>query len=116
MEDFLNRNFNSFINKMWGSRDYLCLMMSCKVKGDWENRFLFLDRNTREYIVATDFIESFPFSPFGDFVDDRFIFPITPMELKEGNLSDLFDEQSKAAYQKIKLDDNPVILKARLKI
>ena len=37
------------------------------------------------------------------------------MELKEGNLSDLFDEQSKAAYQKIKLDDNPVILKARLK-
>ena len=116
MEDFLNRNFNSFINKMWGSRDYLCLMMSCKVKGDWENRFLFLDRNTREYIVATDFIESFPFSPFGDFVDDRFIFPFTPMELKEGNLSDLFDEQSKAAYQKIKLDDNPVILKARLKI
>ena len=101
---------------MWGSRDYLCLMMSYKVKGDWENRFLFLDRNTREYIVATDFIESFPFSPFGDFVDDRFIFPFTPMELKEGNLSDLFDEQSKAAYQKIKLDDNPVILKARLKI
>ena len=65
MEDFLNRNFNSFINKMWGSRDYLCLMMSCKVKGDWENRFLFLDRNTREYIVATDFIESFPFSHLG---------------------------------------------------
>ena len=31
MEDF-EPELQFFINKMWGSRDYLCLMMSCKVR------------------------------------------------------------------------------------
>lgn len=114
LEAFVSK-FNVAIYKIQSNPNYLYVMLTDLTKDEPQLRRVWYNKKTKKSLVFEDFKERVSWNFFGFLTDDSFVGCISAANKEELLDVGLLDEKNKLVYDRIKPDDNPIMVVFKLK-
>lgn len=114
LENYVKK-FNIIINKISCNNDYIYVLLTDNTPKEPKLKRIWYNRKTKEYFVFEKFKENINWNFFDNLIDGYFISSINAANKEEVLDINLLDEKNKKVYLNVGLDDNPVIVKFKLR-
>ena len=105
----------NILNVVQGNEHYWFLRVILGSGKEWKARSVLYDRRTQQSYVFETLKEGFGWGDFDLLMENDLMSLYTPLELKEIISEDMLDEKNREIFQTIKTDDNPVVVRFKLK-
>lgn len=114
LENYMKR-FNIIINKISSNDHYIYIQLIDNTQKEPKLKRVWYNKKTKEYFVFEKFKESVNWNFFDNLIDGYFISSINAANKEELLDINLLDERNKKIYLNVNLDDNPIIVKFKLR-
>lgn len=108
------KKFNIIINKISCNNNYIYILLTDITQKEPKLKRVWYNRKTKEYFVFEKFKENVNWNFFDNLIDGYFISSISAANKEEFDIN-LLNEKNKKVYMNVNLDDNPIIVKFKLK-
>lgn len=114
LENYMKK-FNIIINKINCNNDYMYIILTDNTLKQPKLKRVWYNKKTKEYFVFEKFKESVNWNFFDNLIDGYFISSINAANKEDLLDINLLDEANKKIYSSVNFDDNPIIVKFKLR-
>ena len=115
LERYIMDKANVLIMNMKANADYLYVLLMDNTGKEPRLTQVWYNKNTQQYFVFEKFKEQVTWTYFDNLINHYFIGSVYAANKEETLNPDLLDEANKEIYHNVKSDDNPIMVKFRLK-